>query len=75
MRGTDRLGLAVMAGMALALTPLTTISADRWLFVGCLLVIAAVGLVGVLGRRLATPGRAWGTCWSPPPRRVPRWPR
>lgn len=60
MRGTDRLGLAVMAGMALALTPLTTISADRWLFVGCLLVIAAVGLVGVLGRRLATPGRAWG---------------
>lgn len=52
MRPTDRLGLAVMAAMALALTALQPVTADPRLYLDCLLMIGIVGVGGVLARRL-----------------------
>ncbi len=52
MRASDRLGLAVMAAMALGLTSLQVISADGRLVTGCLLMIAVVGIAGIVTRRM-----------------------
>ena len=58
MRASDRLGLAVMAAMMLALTCLQVISADSRLFWDCLLMISVVGIAGIVSRRLLPTDRA-----------------
>lgn len=52
MRASDRLGLAVMAAMGLGLLSLRVISADGRLFLDGLLMIAVVGVAGIVTRRL-----------------------
>ncbi|MFT3861705.1 transglutaminaseTgpA domain-containing protein [Micropruina sp.] len=52
MRDTDRLGLAVLAAMALALTALEPVTTDRRLFIDALVMIGVVGIGGIVIRRL-----------------------
>ena len=52
MRASDRLGAAVAVAMALSLTALAPVSSDRGLFTDCLVLIAVVGVSGILSRRL-----------------------
>ncbi len=52
MRAADLRGAAVAAGMALSLPALQPATADRGLFVDCLVLIAVIGGSGVLARRL-----------------------
>ncbi len=58
MRASDRLGLAVMTAMMLALTCLQVISADARLFLDSLLMIGVVGIAGIVSRRLLPTDRA-----------------
>lgn len=57
MRATERSGLAVMLAMALSLHGLTTITSDARLFFDCFLMIAVVGVSGMLSRRLVATQR------------------
>jgi len=52
MRAADRLGLAVMAAMALALNALQPVTADPRLYLDCLLMLVVVGVGGIVTRRL-----------------------
>ncbi|MFT4296294.1 MAG: DUF3488 and transglutaminase-like domain-containing protein [Micropruina sp.] len=52
MRASDRLGAAVAVAMALALTALTPVTADRAAFTDSLVLIAVIGAAGIVARRL-----------------------
>ena len=58
MRDSDRLGLAVMLAAALSLTALAPITEDRRLFTDSLVLIAVIGLAGIVARRLTGGGLA-----------------
>lgn len=52
MRASERLGVAVMIAMALALPALQPVTSDGRLFVDAWIMIAVVGIAGIVTRRL-----------------------